>query len=187
MKLGILGGGQLGMMICQAAQKIQVKTIIYSDTSDSPAVNFSDSHFISNYDDFEQIDNFINECDYITFEFENIPFETLKYINKKKNVFPRPTINNIIQDRLTEKEFIKSLGIDTVPFLNISKSLMLSKIDEGFFPSILKTRRMGYDGKGQSIINDKKSLINLDQDKYILEKKNKAKARNFGHNCKISR
>ena len=175
MKLGILGGGQLGMMICQAAQKIQVKTIIFSDTSDSPAINFSDNHFISNYDDFEQIDNFINECDYITFEFENIPFETLKYINKKKNVFPSPTINNIVQDRLTEKEFIKSLGIDTVPFLNISKSLMLSKIDEGFFPSILKTRRMGYDGKGQSIINDKKSLINLDQDKYILEKKIKLK------------
>jgi len=175
MKLGILGGGQLGMMICQAAQKIQVETIVYSDTSDSPAINFSDNHFISNYDDFGQIDNFINKCDYVTFEFENIPFETLKYIDKKKNVFPSPTINNIIQDRLTEKEFINSLDIDTVPFLNISKSLILSEIDKEFFPSILKTRRMGYDGKGQSIISDKKSLINLDQDKYILEKKIKLK------------
>ena len=175
MKLGILGGGQLGMMICQAAQKIQVETIIYSDTSDSPAINFSDNHFISNYDDFGQIDNFINKCDYVTFEFENIPFETLRYIDKKKNVFPRPTINNIIQDRLTEKEFINSLDIDTVPFLNISKSLILSEIDKEFFPSILKTRRMGYDGKGQSIISDIKSLINLDQDKYILEKKIKLK------------
>jgi len=175
MKLGILGGGQLGMMICQAAQKIQVETIVYSDTSDSPAIDFSDNHFISNYDDFGQIDNFINKCDYVTFEFENIPFETLKYIDKKKNVFPSPTINNIIQDRLTEKEFINSLDIDTVPFLNISKSLILSEIDKEFFPSILKTRRMGYDGKGQSIISDKKSLINLDQDKYILEKKIKLK------------
>ena len=175
MKLGILGGGQLGMMLCQAAQQIQIKTIIYSDTTDSPAINFSDNHFISNYDDFAQIDNFINECDYVTFEFENIPFETLKYIDKKKNVFPSPTVNNIIQDRLTEKEFITSLGIDTVPFLNISKDLTPSKIDEGFLPSILKTRRMGYDGKGQSVICDKKSLENLDQDKYILEKKIKLK------------
>ena len=175
MKLGILGGGQLGMMLCQAAQQIQIKTIIYSDTTDSPAINFSDNHFISNYDDFAQIDNFINECDYVTFEFENIPFETLKYIDKKKNVFPSPTVNNIIQDRLTEKEFITSLGIDTVPFLNISKDLIPSKIDDGFLPSILKTRRMGYDGKGQSIISDKKTLETLDQDIFILEKKIKLK------------
>ena len=156
MKLGILGGGQLGMMICQAAQKIQVKTIIYSDTSDSPAINFSDSHFIFKYDDLKQIDNFINECDYITFEFENIPYETLEELNKLKIVSPKPSINRLVQHRLAEKDFINSLGIDTVPFLNISKNLALSKIEEGFFPSILKTRRMGYDGKGQSIISDKK-------------------------------
>ena len=171
MKLGILGGGQLGMMICQAARKNNIDTIIYTDTSDSPAVHFSNNHFISNYDDLSKIDDFINECDVITYEFENIPYETLNHINKKLNVFPRPSVNNIIQDRLTEKKFINKLDIDTVPFLELSSKKELSKIDEDFFPAILKTRRMGYDGKGQSIINDLKSLTDIKQDTYLLEKK----------------
>ena len=171
MKLGILGGGQLGMMICQAAKKNNINTVIYSDSLDSPAINFSDDHFISNYDDLSRINEFINGCDVITYEFENIPYETLKYINKKLNVFPSPSVNNIIQDRLTEKKFINKLDIDTVPFLELSSKKELSKIDEDFFPAILKTRRMGYDGKGQSIINDFRSLKNIEQDIYILEKK----------------
>ena len=79
-------------------------------------------------------------------------------------------MNNIIQDRLTEKNFINKLDIDTVPFLEVSDK-KLSKIDEDFFPAILKTRRMGYDGKGQSIINDLRSLTEIEQDTYILEKK----------------
>ena len=107
MKLGILGGGQLGMMMCQAARNNNIETIIYSDFSDSPAVHFSNNHFVSNYNDLSKIDDFINECDVITYEFENIPYETLNHINKKINVFPSPSVNNIIQDRLTEKKFIK--------------------------------------------------------------------------------
>jgi 5-(carboxyamino)imidazole ribonucleotide synthase len=170
MKLGILGGGQLGMMICQAARKNNIDTIIYTDSSDSPAVHFSNNHFISDYNDLSKIDEFINQCDVITYEFENIPYETLKHINKKLKVFPSPSVNNIIQDRLTEKNFINKLDIDTVPFLEVSDK-KLSKIDEDFFPAILKTRRMGYDGKGQSIINDLRSLTEIEQDTYILEKK----------------
>ena len=170
MKLGILGGGQLGMMMCQAARNNNIDTIIYSDFLDSPAVQFSNNHFISDYNDLSKIDEFINECDVITYEFENIPYETLKHINKKLKVFPSPSVNNIIQDRLTEKNFINKLGIDTVPFLEVSDK-KLSKIDEDFFPAILKTRRMGYDGKGQSIINDLRSLTEIEQDTYILEKK----------------
>ena len=120
MKLGILCGGPLGMMICQAAKKNNIETIIFSDTSDSPAVHFSNNHFISNYNNLSKIDEFTNECDVITYEFENIPYETLNHINKKLNVFPSPSVNNIIQDRLTEKNFIKKLEIDTVPFLEVS-------------------------------------------------------------------
>ena len=171
MKLGILGGGQLGMMMCQAARNNNIDTIIYSDFLDSPAVHFSNNHFISDYNDLSKIDEFINECDVITYEFENIPYETLKHINKKLKVFPSPSVNNIIQDRLTEKKFVSKLNIDTVPFLEVSGNKKLSKIDEDFFPAILKTRRMGYDGKGQSIINDLKSLTDIEQDTYILEKK----------------
>ena len=170
MKLGILGGGQLGMMMCQAARNNNIETIIYTDFLDSPAVHFSNNHFISDYNDLSKIDEFINECDVITYEFENIPYETLKHINKKLKVFPSPSVNNIIQDRLTEKNFINKLDIDTVPFLEVS-DIKLSKIDEAIFPAILKTRRMGYDGKGQSIINDLRSLTDIKQDTYILEKK----------------
>ena len=170
MKLGILGGGQLGMMMCPAARNNNIDTIIYSAFLDSPAVHFSNNHFISDYNDLSKIDEFINECDVITYEFENIPYETLKHINKKLKVFPSPSVNNIIQDRLTEKNFINKLDIDTVPFLEVSDK-KLSKIDEDFFPAILKTRRMGYDGKGQRIINDLRSLTEIEQDTYILEKK----------------
>tara|TARA_Y100000996_G_C22543801_1_gene651009 strand:- start:1215 stop:2246 length:1032 start_codon:yes stop_codon:yes gene_type:complete len=175
MKLGILGGGQLGMMMCQAAKKIDIETIIFSDNADSPAVKFSDKNFIDKYDNFNLIDEFIKECDVITFEFENIPFETLNYIQNKKSVFPSPNINNIIQDRLTEKVFINGLGIPTVPYLKIDNQNDLSAISSDFFPSILKTRRLGYDGKGQQVISKKTDIFKFDQNEYILEKKIKLK------------
>ena len=79
---------------------------IYSDSLDSPAINFSDNHFIEKYNNFLILEEFINECDVVTYEFENIPFETLKYIKSKINVFPSPDVNNIIQDRLSEKNYI---------------------------------------------------------------------------------
>ncbi len=175
MKLGILGGGQLGMMMCQAAKKIDIETIVFSDSNDSPAVNFSNKNFINKYDNFILIDEFIKECDVITFEFENIPFETLNYIQNKKSVLPSPNINNIIQDRLTEKIFINDLGIPTVPYFKIDNKNDLSDISSDFFPSILKTRRLGYDGKGQQVISKKKDIFKLDQNEYILEKKIKLK------------
>ena len=103
MKLGILGGGQLGMMMCQEAKDLKISTFIFSDTEDSPATKFSDEYIIAQYDDFEKLERFIQACDVITYEFENIPYKTLNHIFKKKPVYPDPQINNIIQDRLTEK------------------------------------------------------------------------------------
>ncbi len=175
MKLGILGGGQLGMMMCQAAKKIDVETIIFTDNNDSPAIKFSDKNFIDKYDNYTLIGEFIKECDVITYEFENIPFETLNYIQNKKSVFPSPDINNIIQDRLTEKDFINGLNIPTVPYLKIDNQNDLSDISDEFFPSILKTRRLGYDGKGQQVINKKTDIFKFSQNEYILEKKIKLK------------
>ena len=169
--LGIIGGGQLGSMMSTAAKKLNIKTTIYSDDEDAPAQNFCDEFIFGDYNDKQKILKFISKVDIISYEFENIPYETLNHINKKLNVFPSPSVNNIIQDRLTEKNFINKLDIDTVPFLEVSDKKKLSKIDEDFFPAILKTRRMGYDGKGQSIINDLRSLTDIKQDTYILEKK----------------
>ena len=171
MKLGILGGGQLGMMICQEAKNLNISTYIFTDVEDSPATQFSDNHIIAPYDDFEAIKKFTQACDIITFEFENIPFNTLDYIVKEKPVYPQPLVNNIIQDRLTEKKFINNLNIPTVPYLPINNSKQLSSIDEKYFPAILKTRRLGYDGKGQTVINTISENIDIETNDYILEKK----------------
>ena len=175
MKLGILGGGQLGMMMCQAAKNIGISTIIYSDSPDSPAINYSHSSFIDKYDNFRKIEEFINECDVITYEFENIPFETLIYIKSKINVFPLPEVNKIIQDRLSEKNYISDLKISIVPFIKIDNQNDLDNVSNDFFPAILKTRKLGYDGKGQQVINKKIEIPKIEPGQYILEKKIKLK------------
>ena len=169
MILGILGGGQLGMLLAQAANKIGIDIFIYSNSNDSPAINYCQKSIIQSYDNLDTLDKFIKECDVITFEFENIPFETLNYILKDKPVFPSPHINQIIQDRLLEKKYINNLNIQTTDFIELNKDTM---VNEEIFPAMLKTRRMGYDGKGQSVINSKDDLVNIDMSiPYILEKK----------------
>ena len=100
----------------------QISTFIFTDAEDSPATKFSDEHIIAQYDDFEKLERFIMACDVVTYEFENIPYKTLNHILKKKPVYPDPQINNIIQDRLTEKKFINDLNIPTVPYLPIEES-----------------------------------------------------------------
>jgi 5-(carboxyamino)imidazole ribonucleotide synthase len=171
MKLGILGGGQLGMMMCQEAKDLKISTFIFTDAEDSPATKFSDEHIIAQYDDFEKLERFIMACDVVTYEFENIPYKTLNHILKKKPVYPDPQINNIIQDRLTEKKFINDLNIPTVPYLPIEESNQLQFVEEKFFPAILKTRRLGYDGKGQTVIDSKSEKFQIEKNDYILEKR----------------
>ena len=94
--VGIIGGGQLGSMLASAAKKINIKTVIFCDDIDSPAKNFSDEFIFGNYDDDNKINEFISKVDIITFEFENIPYKTLKKINENKKVLPRPEINRIV-------------------------------------------------------------------------------------------
>ena len=157
------------MLLTQAANKIGVDTFIYSDEKDSPAINYSQISLIQPYDNWDSINDFMESCDVVTFEFENIPFKTLNYILESKPVFPNPRINQIIQDRLLEKDFINKLNINTTDFIDLNKD---SVINDTIFPAMLKTRRMGYDGKGQSVINSKNDLININYDiPYILEKK----------------
>ena len=88
--LGIIGSGQLGSMLCQAAKKLNIKTVVISDDVQGPAQNFSDQFIFSKYDDQTKIKDFINKVDVVTFEFENIPLDILKNIDKEKKVFPNP-------------------------------------------------------------------------------------------------
>tara|TARA_B100000902_G_scaffold392541_1_gene445108 strand:- start:563 stop:1609 length:1047 start_codon:yes stop_codon:yes gene_type:complete len=170
--LGIIGGGQLGSMLSVAAKKLNIKTVIYSDDPDAPAQNFSDDFVFGNYDDKDKIFQFINKVDLITYEFENIPYETLNEMNKLKTVLPKPSVNRIIQHRLAEKDFINKLNIRTTRYVSIEKKSDIETLED-FLPGILKTTTMGYDGKGQYPIKniDDFNSLNLDFSKgYILEK-----------------
>ena len=170
--LGIIGGGQLGSMLSVAAKKLNIKTIIYCDDKDAPAQNFCDEFIFGSYKDRDKIIEFVNKVNIVTFEFENIPYQTLSEINKIKTVLPKPSINRIIQHRLAEKDFINKLNIRTTRYTSIEKRSDLNTLED-FLPGILKTTTMGYDGKGQYPIKKITDLdsLNIDFSKgYILEK-----------------
>ena len=169
--LGIIGGGQLGSMLCQAAKKLGIKTIIYCNDQNSPAQNYSDSFICAEYTDEKKITGFANQVDVVTFEFENIPVQTLKKIQLIKPVYPEPNINFIIQHRSREKNFINQLGIKTVDYKNIFSNRDIENVEE-LLPGILKTTTLGYDGKGQYIISSLKDFEKIDlKGEFILEKK----------------
>ena len=171
-KLGIIGGGQLGSMLSDAAKKLNITTVIYSDDLDAPAKNFCDEFIFGKYDEKEKINEFIEKVDIATYEFENIPFKTLNEINKTKLVLPKPSINRLIQHRLAEKDFVNKLNIRTTQYAAIDKKSDLDSLKD-LLPGILKTTTMGYDGKGQYPIKEIKEVdaLNIDFSKgYILEK-----------------
>ena len=169
--LGIIGGGQLGSLLADAAKKIDIKTVILSDDPDAPGKHFSSKFIYGEYDDKEVINNFINEVDLVTYEFENIPFSILKKINDKKKVLPKPEINKLIQHRETEKNFLNENNIATTKYVTIrDEKDLYENID--LLPGLLKTTTLGYDGKGQYKLNSVDD-INKDLDfskEYILEK-----------------
>ena len=170
--LGILGGGQLGSLLSIAAKKLNLKTIIYCDDQDAPAQNFCDEFICAEYYNKDKTYEFAQKVDFITYEFENIPFETLREINKLKAVLPKPSINRLIQHRLAEKDFINKLNIRTTRYVNVKSKADLLPLNN-FLPGILKTTTMGYDGKGQHPIKSLEEIdsLNIDFDKeYILEK-----------------
>ena len=170
--LGILGGGQLGSMLSVAAKKLNIKTIIYCNDRGAPAKNFCDEFIYAKYDDKNEIYEFAKKVNVITYEFENIPFETLNELNKLKTVLPKPSVNRLIQHRLAEKDFINKLNIRTTRYAHIESKEDLLPLGD-FLPGILKTTTMGYDGKGQYPIKNIEEIdsLNIDFDKaYILEK-----------------
>ncbi len=170
--LGIIGGGQLGSMLTVAAKKLDIKVIVYCDDKDGPAQNFCDEYICADYNDKGKLEEFIKKNDIITYEFENIPYQTLNEINKHKPVLPKPSVNRIIQHRLAEKDFINKLNIRTTRYALVEKKKDLEPLVD-LLPGILKTTTLGYDGKGQYPINSNNEIDNLNIDfskSYILEK-----------------
>jgi len=170
--LGIIGGGQLGSMLATAAKKLKIKTVVFCDDVEAPAQKFSDEFVYGRYDDQNKINEFLSKADVITFEFENIPYKTLNEINKKKTVLPKPSVNRIIQHRLAEKDFINKFNIRTTQYVSIENKSEIDTV-QNLLPGLLKTTTLGYDGKGQHIINSIEDLnqLSIDFSKgYILEK-----------------
>ena len=115
--LGIIGGGQLGSMLSVAAKKLDIKTTVYCDDIDAPAQNFCNEFIFGEYNNQNKISEFVNKVDLITYEFENIPYETLNEMNKIKTVLPKPSVNRLIQHRLAEKDFVNKLNMSIINIL----------------------------------------------------------------------
>lgn len=149
--IGILGGGQLGRMLSVAAARLGFKTVIFEPGGDCPASHVANYHLQAEYTDTSALKKFADSVDVISYEFENIPTSALDILEKIKPIRPGREALRISQDRLTEKDFLTSLGLQVAPYADIPDAAALtSAIEKIGTPSILKTRRFGYDGKGQA-------------------------------------
>ncbi|HUR44022.1 MAG TPA: 5-(carboxyamino)imidazole ribonucleotide synthase [Aestuariivirga sp.] len=151
--VGILGGGQLGRMLALAAAKLGLKCHIYAPEADSPAFQVSAAHTIGAYMDFAALGRFAKAVDVVTYEFENVPGETAAFFEDRVPLSPNAAALRTAQDRVTEKTFIAGLGVPVVPFAAVADEEELqAAVARIGRPAILKTRRFGYDGKGQTKI-----------------------------------
>ncbi len=157
--IGILGGGQLGRMLTMAAAKLGLRAHIFSPDKESPAFDVAASHTIAGFDDEAALAHFSDQVDVVTYEFENVPARTAAVLAEHGPVRPGPAALAACQDRLVEKEFLTSLGIKTAAFAAVDDAGALARaIAQMGRPSILKTRRFGYDGKGQILIREGSDL-----------------------------
>jgi 5-(carboxyamino)imidazole ribonucleotide synthase len=153
--IGILGGGQLGRMLALAAARLGFKCHVFAPSPDAPAFDVVHRVTIADYTDTSALDRFAADVDVVTYEFENIPAETATFLSSRKPVIPDPKVLAITQDRAVEKEFIDGLGIRVTPFARVdSGDQIAAALDRVGRPAVLKTRRFGYDGKGQTTIRN---------------------------------
>ena len=154
-KLGVLGGGQLGRMFCVAARTMGYQTVVFDPDPQSPAGQIADLHIQAAFDDHAALDRMIDGCDAVTTEFENIPADCMRYIAAKRPIFPSPEAVETAQNRIREKMFAHQSGVETAPFAAVTNEDELAAAVETIgFPAILKTATLGYDGKGQQVVND---------------------------------
>ena len=148
--IGILGGGQLGRMLSVAASRLGFRCHVFEPGANPPAADVAHAVTTAPYDDKGALEAFARACDVVTFEFENIPTEALNVIEAITPIRPGREALRISQDRLTEKTWLSDLGLSVAPFADVTDAESLrAAVDKIGTPSILKTRRFGYDGKGQ--------------------------------------
>ena len=162
--IGILGGGQLGRMLSLAAARLGLKTHIYTDEQDAPATTVADVTTTGSFEDDAALSAFAAKLDVATCEFENVPAQALEAVGRKVPVFPSAKSFAVAQDRLTEKDFVSGLGIGVAPYAGVTDAASLREaLRKVPPPALLKTRRFGYDGKGQvPVRNEAEALAALD-------------------------
>ncbi|MBE9636182.1 5-(carboxyamino)imidazole ribonucleotide synthase [Salipiger mangrovisoli] len=154
--IGILGGGQLGRMLSVAASRLGYRTHVFEPGAEPPAGHVAHAVTTASYEDKAALTRFAESVDVVTYEFENIPTEALDTLQALRPIRPGREALRVSQDRMTEKEFLAGLGLRTAPFAAIDTEADLSNALELIgAPAILKTRRFGYDGKGQARILSK--------------------------------
>ena len=153
--IGIIGGGQLGRMSAMAAATLGYRCHIFTPEADSPAAQVSAAHTLADYEDQDALRRFADAVDVITFEFENVSAVGLDLLASLKAVRPSPSVLRISQDRVAEKSFLRDAGVPTAPWAAVGS---LTELREAVarigLPAVLKTTRLGYDGKGQAVLRD---------------------------------
>ncbi|MCT7376538.1 5-(carboxyamino)imidazole ribonucleotide synthase [Chelativorans salis] len=150
--IGIVGGGQLGRMLAMAAAGLGYRTAILEPDRDCPAAQVAGLHIAAPYDDGKALEKLANASDVVTYEFENVPISAIRSLNEQLAVYPPPEALEAAQDRLAEKIFLNSAGVSTAPFISVDNDEDLERGLSAFGGrGVLKTRRMGYDGKGQRV------------------------------------
>lgn len=150
--IGIIGGGQLGRMLAMAASRLNFHTVILEPQPDCPAAQLADAQIVAAYDDRAALAELAQRCDVVTYEFENVPVEAARHLEKLVPVYPPPQALEVAQDRLTEKQYLNACGIVTAGFRAVdSQEDLEDALAEFGGVGVLKTRRLGYDGKGQMV------------------------------------
>ena len=152
--IGVLGGGQLGRMLVLAAARLGFDCCVLAPEADSPAMRVAASQIVAAYDDEAALAEFAGQCDVATFEFENVPAQSILHLQERELVVaPGPRALSVAQDRVSEKTFFAAQGIACAPFAAIESATdIIDALDRLGAPAILKTRREGYDGKGQTVV-----------------------------------
>lgn len=153
--IGILGGGQLARMLAMAGARLGLESHVFSPVHDDPAFHVCNAHTKADFLDEEALAAFAESVDVVTYEFENVPARTAEVLEAHRPVRPNPKVLALTQDRLVEKDFVRGLGIATADFADVTDVESLARaVAKLGRPSILKTRRFGYDGKGQTQIRE---------------------------------